>query len=190
VSEVRIYFEGDDQLRPGFHRFFSRVLDVQSRRHRIQFVALNGDPVGGYDIAVRRHPNAVNILILDSEQPLDGTGDREKQLTAYSAGRIFWMIELMEAWFLADREALRSYYGNQFRDAALPGNPDVEAISKNDVREGLRTATRNTSKGAYHKTKHAPKILERLAAESVRRNSRQCNRLFSVLSQLVSETVF
>ena len=29
--------------------------------------------------------------------------------------RVFWMVELMEAWFLADRDALASYYGAEFR---------------------------------------------------------------------------
>ena len=66
------------------------------------------------------------------------------------------MVKMMEAWFHADKDALKSYYGDGFNSASMSGNPHEEQISKQDLENGLKTATKNTTKGAYHKTKHAP----------------------------------
>ena len=65
------------------------------------------------------------------------------------------MVQLMEAWFLADRETLRNYYGSGFNVGALPANPSIEDIRKTDVESGLRNATRRCGKGAYNKRTHA-----------------------------------
>ena len=46
------------------------------------------------------------------------------------------MIEIMESWFLADRDALARHFGEGFKAAALPGNPArVESIPKRDVEQ-------------------------------------------------------
>jgi len=84
----------------------------------------------------------------------------------------------MEAWFLADPEALALSYGEDFARNALRKNPRVEEILKADVVECLKQATRNTQKGAYHKTAHAPHILELLDPDKVRKPASECDRLF------------
>jgi hypothetical protein len=180
VTEIRIYFEGDDQLRMGFHRFLG--LDGMRGKCRIQAVAAHGDPIGEYRIAQRKHPESVNILLLDSEQALDGTGLRERQVAGFPPDRIFWMIELMESWFLADREALKRYYKQGFQESSLPRNPEVEKIPKEDVLQGLTEATKNTRKKRYHKTKHAPWILQVIDRDAIRERAPQCKRLLEALS--------
>lgn len=68
-KEIHIHFEGDDSLRKGFHRFFRRIVGMaRERRRRIQFIATNGTPVSDFMSAMRRRPDAINILILDAEQ--------------------------------------------------------------------------------------------------------------------------
>ncbi len=187
VKEIRIYFEGDDQLRLGFHRLLSPIFGAELQKRRMTPIAANGDPVGVYKIALRKHGDAVNILLLDAEQQLDGSGFREQQLAEFPPERIFWMIELMESWFVADREALKGYYDDhRFQESALPGNPKVEMIPKKDVLDGLKNATRNTQKGHYHKTKHAPKILAMLDPDKVAKSAPGCRRFFDVLNQLVA----
>ncbi len=49
-----------------------------------------------------------------------------------------------------------------FREDALSGNPDIEAVPKQDVIDRLHNATRGTIKGPYHKTRHGFEILERI----------------------------
>jgi hypothetical protein len=85
----------------------------------------------------------------------------------------------MEAWFLADRPALKQYYNDELK--ALPGNPNIEEIPKQDVMTGLHNATRDTSKRAYHKTRHGFDILECINPAEVRRRSPHVDALFQLL---------
>ncbi len=44
------------------------------------------------------------------------------------------MVQAMEAWFLADREALANFYDGGFLANSLPGSPtNVEAVLKDDL---------------------------------------------------------
>ena len=95
-----------------------------------------------------------------------------------------WMIQAMEAWFLADREAIRRYYGQQLRERGLPGaGSTVEDIG--NPASALRTATRDTRKGRYHKTQHAPELLESVNVGKVRSNAPACERLFTTLERVL-----
>ncbi|MGB7723574.1 MAG: DUF4276 family protein, partial [Bryobacteraceae bacterium] len=101
-----------------------------------------------------------------------------------SKDTVFWMVQCMEAWFLADAEALRRYYGKNFRENAVRLNPKVEEIPKSDVFEALKTATKGTSKGPYHKTKHAPFLLRLINPALVKQSSGHCRRLFESVPKL------
>jgi len=75
VKDIRIYFEGDDRLRPGFRGFFSVVIEAARKQKRSVFpIATNGTPVKAFSIAQKKHTDSLNLLLLDSEHPLDGTG--------------------------------------------------------------------------------------------------------------------
>ena len=55
------------------------------------------------------------------------------------------MVQVMETWFLADREALRRHFGSPFRDNALPQRPRLEDVSKASVLAALKDATLHCS---------------------------------------------
>lgn len=93
------------------------------------------------------------------------------------------MVQAMEAWLLADPEALAAFYGQGFAVNALPGTRDVEQIAKATVMSSLARATRDSQKREYHKTRHAPLILERLDAGKVRSRAQHCDRLFTTIEQ-------
>jgi hypothetical protein len=63
----------------------------------------------------------------------------------------------------------------------LKPNPNVEEISKKDLIDGLNSATRETSKGKYHKTKHAPTLLELIEPELVRTAAPNWEKLFKAI---------
>ena len=96
------------------------------------------------------------------------------------------MVQLMESWFLADRSSLREYYGSDLHENSLPRNREVERVPKADVLDGLKRATRNTGKGAYHKGARAPRILEKLDPNRVRAAARHCDRLIGILAQIAT----
>lgn len=176
MNEIRIYYEGDPALKPGFHAFFDELrVKAREKRLGLRLIAAEGKPDRDFAIAKRNHPTAWNILLKDSEGPLPANRDDS----------IFWMVETMESWFHADKDKLAEFYGAEFQVSALKANPKVEEIPKRDLVNGLKAATRNTNKGAYHKTAHAPKLLESIRPDLVRMAAPNCERLFeAVLARL------
>ncbi len=104
------------------------------------------------------------------------------------AERIFWMVEMMEAWFHADPEALEGFYGEGFQRKALAGNPRVEEIDRLDLERGLGAATRGTGKGDYfrHKTRHGSGLLGRIDPAKVRAAAPNCDRIFAGLARALN----
>ena len=92
------------------------------------------------------------------------------------------MVQVMESWFLADADAVESYYGAAFRKQALPRNPNVEQVPKEDVLRDLDRAARGTQKGGYSKGKHGFEILDRLDPDKVRAASPYANRFLGTLT--------
>jgi len=180
LSEIRIYFEGDKSLKAGFDAFLREIGErASASRCGVWVVATGGKPEQDFGIALRKHPAAWNVLLRDSEGPL------QANRPASQTDSIFWMVEMMESWFHADKDALESYYKAGFRKDALRANPNVEEIPKRDLIEGLKAATRDTTKGKYHKTKQAPALLQAIKPALVRKAAPNCERLFKfVLDKL------
>ena len=51
------------------------------------------------------------------------------------------MVQVMETWLLADRDALGRYFGATFLENALPHWPALESVSGQDVLKALARAT-------------------------------------------------
>lgn len=189
VDEIRIYFEGDQALRPGFRAFFGEIWDrATGRRCKVRLIAGGGTAVQDFDMALKHHPNAHNILLIDSEGPHDAkasAGFCGKH--QFPRNLVFWMVQVMESWFLADREALRTYYGAGFNESALPPNPNVEEVPKQDVLTGIGRAIRQTKKRKYHKTEHAPVLLERIDPGKVRKAAPNCEWIFQNVLAILEE---
>src|ERR1017187_2046589 len=136
-AEIRIYYEGDTELREGFRSFF-REIETANDGQPPKLIAGRGreQAMADFQKAVRKHPGALIVLLIDSDGPDDGklfdTICRPQQMPGQLRDRVFWMVECMESWFLADVEALSSYYRADLTEA-LRGNPIVEQIPKRDV---------------------------------------------------------
>ena len=197
VNEIRVYVEGGGdgketkaRLRQGFSGFLRDLVDaVRSRRIKWQIVACGSrqQTFSNFMTALETHVDAFNVLLVDAEGPVNGAPWKHLQerdgwnSSSIDDEHCHLMVQKMEAWFIADLDALRQFYGQGFRDGAIPKNPNVEQIDGNALVSTLKEATRNTSKGEYHKTWHAPKLLEQLDASKVRRAAAHCDRLFTTL---------
>jgi hypothetical protein len=184
--EIRIYFEGNKALRPGFEVFFR---DVRKANHETQFIAAKDGP-SDYRKAARTHPHAWNILLKDSEGPVPTdarTLCKKLGIDPANVNNVFWMVEVMESWFLADPDALNQYYGQGFAASAIGTTQDVERIPKSEVLDRLKRATRRATKGTYNKVTHAPRLLEHLNANRVQEHASNCRKLFdSVRAKLAT----
>ena len=91
------------------------------------------------------------------------------------------MVQVMESWFLADTEALETYFGQGFRKSALPENNNIETVPKQDVLSGLDRSTIGTGKGNYHKSRDSFRILATLDPGKVSKASPFAARLIDAL---------
>ena len=128
------------------------------------------------------------MLLVDAEGPVRAatawqhlqTSDGWQRPSGAADDQCHLMVEVMESWFLADASALASFYGQSFQGRALPKNPNVEAIPKQDVLDGLEGATRSTTKGRYVKA-HAFDLLAALDPAKVTSASHYADRLIQAL---------
>jgi hypothetical protein len=93
------------------------------------------------------------------------------------------MVQLMEAWFLADVETLKEYYGEGFNEHNLPKRTDIENIDRDIVGNSLRRATIRTKKGVYDKGKHSFEILKIIDPKKVMARSPWTQRFVTLLSE-------
>jgi hypothetical protein len=145
------------------------------------------DGLSAYRKAARVRPSAWNILLKDSEEPLVGpVGTVLQKFGLQPPGKdVFWMVQLMEAWFLADPTALAKYYRGGFVRKAIGSTQNVETVQHHEVMSRLKKATANTRKGPYSKVRHAPHLLEQLDPALVKRGAPHCQQLFdAVLAKL------
>lgn len=179
--EIRIYFEGNRTLRGSFESFFSELRKLaREAGSTIELVAAKDGP-SAYGKAIRTHSQAWNIRLKDSEEamPVNPLQLCERHgINPAFVDRVFWMVELMEAWYLADPQTLAEFYGQGFRTNAIGNTEDIERVSKAEVMNRLREATTNTTKGRYDKVRHAPYLLERLDSRRVQTRARHCRQLF------------
>ncbi|OHB66780.1 MAG: hypothetical protein A2V70_13140 [Planctomycetes bacterium RBG_13_63_9] len=204
---MRIYLEGGgdhkNTKRP-FRKAFDVFLKELKDRAGEKQGGLRVIPCGGrssafadYKTALRSHPEALNLLLVDSEAPVtcaspwqhlrDRPGDNWDN-PGVEDKHCHLMVQTMEAWLIADPEKLAEYYGQGFNANALPRNPNVEEVDKCALGDAMDGATRNTRKGRYHKTRHAPEILERIRPNEVRVKAKFCERLFSTLLREIEAT--
>ncbi len=203
VSEIRIYVEGGGDQRSGkasvqegFSKFLSSLKERARERHILLYVVACGSrqsAFDAFDIALRQHRDAFNVLLVDAEGPVSQSPwkhlrDRDHwSIQGIPDAHCHLMVHVMEAWAIADLETLRRFYGPGFNQKSIPGQEDVESIPKADLERALVRATRNTQKGEYHKIRHGPKILALADVSKVRNRARHCDRMFKTLSNKIGE---
>jgi hypothetical protein len=194
---VRIYVEGGGEqgstksdCRQAFRSFFGKLIPMRS----FSVIASGSriDAFHNFCAALERHPDDYIVLLVDSEEAVTSPpwrhlknrqGDKWTCPASASDDQAHLMVQAMESWFLADRSVLTDYYGQGFLAGSLPGQTNIELISKRDVFRALQHASKKTQKGAYHKTNHGFDLLERIDPNRVRAASAHANRLLAVLER-------
>ncbi len=140
--------------------------------------------------AIAQQADDFVVLLVDGEGPVDATPwvhlkqrdgweqpDGAKDLNAHL------MVQVMESWFLADRDCLARYFGNGFRANALPApQRNVEQVAKADLDKALGASTRQSRKGRYAKSRDSFALLGRIDAAKVISASSHARRLVEAIS--------
>lgn len=166
---VKIYVEGGgnskalkSRCREGFSKFLAKA-GFEGRMPRIVACGSRNKAFGDFCTALDAASfEKFFLLLVDSEGPITSgcspwthlknrSGDNWDKPSAANDDHVHLMVQCMEAWFLADKDTLKKFYGAGFNIRALPANPNIEMISKCDIFSGLESATTRTSKGRYNK---------------------------------------
>ncbi len=185
------------ECRRGFHK----LLEKAGFKNRMPRIFVCGGRQNAFDqfcTAVRTSsPTGVAVLLVDAEAPVtemspwrhvaDRPGDNWPKPDGAKDDHLHLMVQCMESWFLADREALRVFFGQGFRGTALPASTKpIEMVTKSVLFNGLRRATEQAkTKGAYRKGKHSFKLLAEIDPQKVRKASPWAERFFSSIDKLL-----
>jgi hypothetical protein len=180
-------------LRVAFTQFLNKGREADTRAKTTLRVVMCGSRQEAYEAfqrGTRDHARSAVLLLVDAEAPVIIGAERQHlamqdrwDLSFAADDSIHLMTQLMESWFVADPAALARFYGQGFAAGSIPKRKNVEEIPKADIERALHEATRNTKPGTYHKTRHAPKILESLDPATVRARAPGCDRLLQHLMQ-------
>ena len=136
------------------------------------------------------------LLLVDSEDPVANglsawqhlkqrTADNWDKPAGTNDDNAHLMVQCMEAWFLADKEALSAYFGQGFLANSLPARQNIELISKNDVLTSLEHAANPTQKRHYHKTDHGYELLGLIDPTKVSSSSDRARTLNTLIASQV-----
>ena len=194
MVSARLYVEGggnSKELKTACRRGFASFLDRAGVAGRMPRIVACGSRANAFDRFKTGHESkgVDATLLVDSEGPVTAKtawghlqqSDGWSRPKGATDDQCHLMVQVMESWFLADKDALEAYFGQGFRRQALPANPDVEQVSKQDVLSGLDGATQATSKGRYRKGAHSFEVLERLDVGKVRKGSDYADRFVKAL---------
>ncbi len=93
----------------------------------------------------------------------------------------------MEAWFLADPDALSTYFGSHFDKSKLPPANQAENTEKNGINRALMNAVQKTPAKEYKKIRDGAKLLEKIDPAVVRTHCKWCDRFFNTLEELIKD---
>ena len=198
-TNVKLYVEGggdSDSLKSDCRRAFRIFLEnagFKGKSPRIVACGPRQAAYKSYCIAVKRNEEA--MLLVDSESPVQiPSGDLSEWVPwDHLKARDYWekpdgandidchlMVQVMETWFLADISALNGYYGNGFSKNVLPKCP-IEEVSKDDVANALKAATKKTKKKSYLKGRDSFEIMTNIDPAIVMSSSPWANRFVRLL---------
>lgn len=208
VKDIKLYVEGGGKgtsknatirMQQGFDSFFKELKAIAQDK-KISFrIIPSSNTQTTYDdftLSVKTSPQSFNMLLVDSDEAVEENETsraflqrkyKKWKLDAIQDEQCHLMVQIMEAWFIADIDALKKFYGQNFKESAIPKNKNVEAIEKDKVEKALKAATAKTSKGEYQKISHGGKLLEIIDSIKVRKAARHCERLFVAITKAIEQ---
>jgi len=195
--KVVVYVEGGgrgnrktlDDCRRGFGELFEKVVP-DGDSPKVIACADRRSTFLDFRAGIKDGRDGFLILLVDSEDPV-GPGvtswahlnnrDNWRRPAGTRDDQAHLMVQCMESWFLADRDALTKYYGQGFLVNSLPRHPNIEQVPRQRLQRTLRHATARTQKGPYHKTRHGFELLTLIDPALVRQASGHAQSLFETL---------
>lgn len=135
-----------------------------------------------------QHPSDTNLLLLDSEGPVQGIErpiEHLKRLEEWdfpegaSSSLVHLMTQVMETWLVADPGALAKVFGRHFDRSKLTKWPKLEAVSKATIFAALKKATKDKP---YAKGAHSFKVLAEVDPAPLQAACPSAKRFFDAIT--------
>ena len=180
MVRVRVFIEGggtasDEVFTEGWRKFFVAA-GLLGRMPRVVRGEGREQTFDKFKTALqRRRPNELPILLVDSEGPVAAghspwqhlrNRDNWEQPQGAADDSAYLMVQVMETWFLADRGALRDFFGPQLNENHFREWPNLEEIHKDTVLNALEQATSNCQK-PYSKGRVSFELLGEINPQTV-----------------------
>ncbi len=200
MVSIALYVEGGGDRREQkarLRRALTSFLEKAGLQGRMPRIVACGGRDKAYDKFTLAHANKTTsaMLLVDAEGPVKANSswqhllERKADCWSRPSGatddQCHLMVQIMESWFIADRDVLNRFYGHKFRPDVIPQWQDIEKVPKEDVLDKLGRATSGPGKGAgYHKGRHGFEILGRLDPTKVADASPHAKRFIDSLKKL------
>lgn len=205
--KVKLFVEGGGdakELRTRCREGFTKFITEAGLKNRPQVVACGSrrNAYESYCRAIQDGDSAV--LLVDSEALVDDRyqqaipatwqpwrhlknrqGDEWDKPANAPDTDCHLMAQCMESWFLADRQTLKSFFGQGFSEGQLPAvaNP-LELVAKTTVYSSLANATKNCkTKSQYGKGEHSFTLLGKISPAAVTASSPWAKRFIDELKK-------
>ncbi len=206
MKGIRIYMEGGGDtastltpFRQGATEFFRRALNASHARPIDLKIIACGGRTQAYEHfcdALQNYPDTFNILLVDSEDPiainvppwqhlLNRIGDGWTCPVGAEDEHCHFMVACMEAWFLADHEAVSHHFGHNFNPKKLQASNLAESRTKDQIKDSLDSAVSGTRAREYKKIRDGAKLLAKIDPAKVREHCQWCARLFTTLGEVI-----
>ena len=197
MVRVRIFIEGggtasDGVFTEGWRKFFVAA-GLLGRMPRVVRGEGREQTFDKFKTALQRQSrDEVVILLVDSEGPVAAghstwqhlrSRDNWEQPQGAADDSAYIMVQVMETWFLADRDALRSFFGPQLNENHFSQWPNLEDVDKETVLNALERATSNCQK-PYRKGRVSFGLLGRIDPQQVAVACPHANQLLTYLRTL------
>ena len=197
MVRVRIFIEGggiasDEVFTDGWRSFFVAA-GLLGRMPRVVRGEGREQTFDKFKTALqRRRPNELSILLVDSEGPVAAGHsawqylrhqDNWEQPQGAANDSAYLMVQVMETWFLADRDTLRQFFGHSLNESHFRRWPDLEEVPKSTVIDALERATSNCQK-PYRKGRVSFELLGQINPQRVSDACPHASRLLNYLRGL------
>lgn len=194
--KAKLYVEGGGggkDLRIACTEGFHKLLNKAGFRLRLVACGSRNAAFDRFKTALDGGEDHYPMLLVDSEAEVRDVGkpwshlaerDRWRRPRRAKDDQAQLMVQCMETWCVADREALRRFFGQHLQENALPALGDLEKCPKDHIQKKLKHATRACGRNrTYSKGKRSFDLVAELDPRALRSELPHFVRLCDVLDE-------